>query len=119
MSLVDRFIRLPGTERNYLDLLTGEQISRRERDVREKSIPTQTRDDYLRTVAGTRLGSIASDLSNASGGAPVQGNIRDTFLGVLDDLKDTDLSPSGKKASALVRIGRRAPDSMADVGDSP
>lgn len=118
MGLIDRFIRLPGTARNYLDLLTGEQISRRERDNREASIPVTGRAEYLESVAGTRLGSIARDLSSTNDDRPVQGALRDTFLGVLDDLKDPDRSPGGKKAGALVRIGRRLPGDPGDVGDS-
>ncbi len=118
MGLIDRFVRLPGTERNYLDLLTGEHISRRERDSRESSIPVKDRQSYLDSIAETRLGSLASDLSNASGGRGIDGVIRDTFLQVLDDLYDPDNSPGGKKAQALVRIGRRSRSDTFDVGDS-
>jgi len=118
MSILTPFIRLAGTAERYLDLLAGEEISRRERDKRWDAIPISERPYVLEAGLGTRVGSIARDLSRISGDVPIQGALRDELVSILENLKDLDNSASGVKAKALIRIGRRSADSDVSVGGS-
>lgn len=58
----ERFVRLPGSARRYIDTLTGEEISRRERDKRVRQVQAErfvrlpgTARRYLDTITGEEI----------------------------------------------------------------
>ena len=129
-----RFQALGGTSRRYLDLFTGEEISRREYYVRSgrpsfeaiKEIRMGqagyrnpmaqynaiTR-DYRETVA-RRMNIKATDVRVRGVSETAQ-----KFRQIMAALKSKDDSPTGIKANALIELGRREAEWTFAVSESP
>ena len=129
-----RFIRLPGTARRYMDTLTGEDISYREMYKREgrpsfEQIAATNRlaADYKNHMA--RYNEIVREYktkkAEETGLRPSEIRVRgvaDTSVElkkIVTDLKVKDNAPTGRKAAALVALGRRDSEWTWNVGETP
>ena len=82
---------------------------------------------YRRSASGARISldplrryrSIVADYKSKNPGARVRGPMAQEWRELLADLRDKDNSPTGRKARALVRLGRRDAGAPYDVGETP
>lgn len=133
--MADRdFQALGGSSRRYLDLRTGEEISRREYYARSGRPSFEAIKEARVQEAGyrnpmARYNAIARDyresLARQLRIKPSEIRTRGTsqtatqFRKVLDALKSRDSSPNGLKAQALITLGRRESEWTFAVGESP
>lgn len=113
------FISLGGTAARYLDLLTGNEVSRRSRDNSLRGLNDEEISNRERSSLRTRTGSIARDYMVAQRLDDIRGSNRNTFINIRDTLRDRTLVGSDRQAQALITIGRRKPDSDFPVGETP
>lgn len=118
------YTRLPGTARRYLSP-TGENISRRQYIQRTTGVTPEARRE-AREAAGIashmgRYNSVVKDFKRNNPGEKVRGKKSGEFQSVLAGLRSKDNSPTGPKARALERLGRRSKEwrDYYAVGDSP
>jgi len=129
-----RFIRQPGTARNYVDTLTGETISYRQMQKRSGRPTFEAIAEANRAAAEyknhmARYNALVSQFRSVKaeqlGIRPSEIRVRgftDTSLElkkIIRTLKTKDTSAQGLKAQALVSLGMRSPEWIFAVGETP
>ena len=131
--------KLSGSARRYVDTSTGETISRREHlkrtqntsfeKIREANIAKDIRSGFTPTNRQSRYNKVVSDYKKSEAerlgikpkDVKVRGNNESSnqLKQIVKDLKSKDVSAEGKKAKALVTLGRRKEEWSYAVGESP
>ncbi len=113
--------RLPGSARQYVNISTGEVFSRRQYD----KIAASVKAAPVRKGSMVRYNRMVSDfqayMKREHGIEMTRREVRQSadMKSIVKDLRSKDTSPDGKKAKALVRLGRRRPEADYPVGDTP
>ena len=102
-GLIGGFMRLPGTAERFVDLVTGNEVSRRQRDNILRSLDAGQRDERLQLALSKTVGSIVRDYIRETKITQFTRRDAEIIRDVFRDLKSKDVST---KKDALRRIGR-------------